>query len=196
MNIITNKTPFEYIVIDDMYSEDELKLIWREIDFLTPKMKTPAQTGSAIDASNNSYKKNANGLFLDAVYSDRSVSDLLTLNRKLFDEEIINEGKKLHPIFGFMDFCNSDTTLLNHYTNGGYYAPHRDVAVLSSVTFFIDDVGFTGGQFEFTDYNVQIEQKNNRTVLFPSTVRHSVTQVQVPHNGKGRYSMAQFLMMK
>ena len=116
--------------------------------------------------------------------------------RKIFDNKIIEAGKKLHPIFGFMDLCNHDSTLLNHYNDGEYYAPHRDVAVLTAITFFIDDVGFSGGEFEFADYDCRVEQKNNRTVIFPSAARHSVAPVKVPKNGKGRYSMAQFIMMR
>jgi hypothetical protein len=196
MNIQLIKEPFGYIVIDDMYTDEELELIWREIDFLTPKLKSPEETGSAIDVELNDYKKKASALFLDAVYSQREVSDILTLNRKLFSDEIITAGKSLHPIYGFMDLCNHDTTLLNRYVDGGYYAPHRDVAVLTAVTFFIDGVGFTGGDFQFTDYNYSVEQKNNRTIIFPSPARHAVSKIKVPENGKGRYSMAQFIMMR
>lgn len=194
MKIQLMKTPFEHVIIDDMYTDDELKLIWREIEFLTPKMWTPETALAAMDE--NGYKKTAKGIPLDVVYAQRSVSDILTLNRKWFDDEVVSELVKCHPFYGFMEICNSDTTLLNCYRDGDYYRSHRDLATLSAVTFFVTE-GVTGGDFHFTDHNnYTIESKNNRAVIFPSAIRHSVDVVHTQNETQGRYSMAQFFSMR
>lgn len=195
MKIEIQKTPFEYIVIDDMYTKDELTLIWNEIDFLTPKLNTAEVLGTSATDEDGRYKKQAHGLILDNIYPHRSISDILQLNRKLFSVDVVEKAIECHPFFAFMKICNYDSTLLNCYRDGDYYDSHRDSAVLSAVTFFVTE-GVTGGDFHFTDYdNYTVEAKNNRTIIFPSVISHSVDVVNVEKEGQARYSMAQFLFM-
>lgn len=197
MIIQPQKAPFEHLIIDDVYTEDELKLIWSEIDFLTPNLLTPEGSGSAAVETDGgvTYRKRGSSIFVDSVFSNRKFSNILTLNRKIFEPEIIKAAKELHPFMGFMEYSNFDVTLLNRYENGDYYKPHTDLCVLSAITFFIDDAGFSGGEFQFSDYGHSVEQKNNRTIIFPGLIKHSVDEVVLNENSKGRYSMAQFLSM-
>ena len=45
MNLIPHQEPFPYLEIEDFYTEKELKLVWKELDFLgansASKLSTP-----------------------------------------------------------------------------------------------------------------------------------------------------------
>ena len=194
MKIQQQKLPFDHVVIDDMYTQDEMGLIWKEIDFLTPKMQSAESIGTAAVYEDGQLKKHANGLILDSVYTNRNISDILRLNRKLFSPEVVQAVSACHPFFEFINICNYDSTLLNCYGEGDYYNSHRDAAVLTAVTFFVTD-GVTGGEFCFTDFDHKVEVKNNRTVIFPSVIKHAAGIVHTSKEGAHRYSMAQFLFM-
>jgi hypothetical protein len=127
MNIQPNKLPFEHVVVDDLFTEEELVLIWREIDFLDNKLLPPKDTGSAKDEKENSLKSNK-GIFLDDIYTPkgREVSDILRINRKVFHEDIITAAINLHPFYGSLRQTNHDGTLISYYENSEYYAPHKD----------------------------------------------------------------------
>lgn len=192
-----HKTPIEHVIIDGMYSEAELKLIWRELEFLTPKLKSPQETNSA-QHNDGVYKKQNKGLFLDQVYADRDMSDILRANRRLFNPGMCEAVSKLHPVFKFLALKNFDVTLINYYEDTDKYEAHIDSSVLSAITFFVKEpLCFTGGEFIFTEYNHKIEIKNNRVVLFCGGIEHAVTPVKMQVNGEnnGRYSMAQFIVV-
>jgi hypothetical protein len=197
MNAICYQKPFDYIVINNFYTKEELQLIWKELEFLTPKLKDPTHTASATE--NGQSLKNNTGVFLDEVYSDRSMSDILSLNRKLWHPEIISHFDKAEsPWWRIMGQCNQDATLLNYYENNNEYKPHQDSAIITAVTIlYKEPAQFTGGDFEFSDYNLKIPKQSNMMILFPSSVNHRVTNVYseslIPFSG--RYSLAQFIFL-
>jgi len=188
------KEPFPFLKIDNLYDEDELELIWQELNFLTPKLENPENTGTAKDNESKSLKNNS-GVLLDDIYQKRNISNILSINPKLFSPEIINVFSELS--FGYQNIkkTNYDRTLISYYEDGGYYKPHEDTAIYTAITwFFKEPKAFTGGDFYFTDYDLKIEIQNNMTVLFPSFVKHSVDEVILENNNLisyGRYSMVQ-----
>jgi hypothetical protein len=196
MNTIIHqiKEPFPFLKIVNLYNENELELIWQELNFLTTKLENPENTGTAKDDEGKALKNNS-GLLLDDVYQKRNISNILSINPKLFSPEIINAFSELS--FGYQNIkkTNYDRTLISYYENGGYYKPHEDIAIYTAVTwFFKEPKAFVGGDFYFTDYNLKIEIQNNITVLFPSFVKHSVDEVILENKniiGCGRYSMVQ-----
>ena len=191
------KNPLPFLQIENLYDEDELKLIWQELDFLNypNKLKIPEKTGTAVDKENIPIKKNK-GLFLDTIYPEREISNILTLNRKSFDAEIVDAFSELS--FGYQSIkqTNEDSTLISYYENADYYKPHIDTAMYTAVTwFFKGPKAFVGGDFYFSDYNLKIEVQNNMMILFPSFVKHSVDKIILKDKslfGYGRYSMTQF----
>jgi hypothetical protein len=197
MKINKIKFPFEHIIIDDMYTEDELKLIWKEIDFLTPKFLSESSTGSAKNKKGSILKK-GKGIFLDSFYNNRTESDILKFNRKLFADEIVTSAIEVHPLYRFMLTCDNDSTLLNHYKNNDYYEQHTDGSIISALTFFKkDDNSFDGGDLVFADFNYYtVESKNNKTIIFPGCYPHGVEKIKMKDNETGRFSMVQFLSFK
>jgi len=204
MKITHYNEVFPFIIIDEMYNSQELELVWEELDFLCHKQKfisDPHQAGTAIDEGGNALKQNK-CFWIDAVYKERSSSNLLTVNRKLFDDKM--GVIKSHPSWFFSLLnCNRDTTLLSYYENSDYYLPHDDDALVTSLTWFYKEPKkFSGGDLTlyYKDSKVQVECKNNRNLIFPSCVTHSVDQIHMDEkdlNKKmGRFCMTQFLSIQ
>jgi len=196
--IIKNYNPFPFLEIENMYNENELKLIWQELDFLTHpiKLNSPEETGSATN-NNNIILKNNSGVFLEEIYTKREISNILSINRKLFSPEIIDSFSDLSFGYQGIKHTNEDRTLISYYENNSYYKPHTDNAIYTTITwFFKEPKCFIGGDFHFSDYDYKIKIKNNMTIIFPSFVNHSVDDVFCDNNtfiGNGRYSMSQFI---
>ena len=195
------KDPFPYLKIENLYTEEELNLIADELIFLNHKSKLeePTDTGSAEDSSGNVLKENK-GLFLDDLYKRREISNILTVNRKIFQKEYLETYASLS--FGYRSIleCNQDTTLISYYENGGYYKPHKDTALHTALTWFFETPKrFEGGDLFFPGYDEKIEIQQNMTVIFPSFVLHSVEEVKMKEDisqGLGRYCMSQFITIK
>jgi Rps23 Pro-64 3,4-dihydroxylase Tpa1-like proline 4-hydroxylase len=190
--------PFEHLIIDDFFTEEELVRVWREIDFLAPKLAPPAKTYTSTD-KNGTHLKAGSGLMLDEVYAQRGASDILQINRKLFSPEVLNAFASLHPAYAHCHMCDLDNTLLNCYRNGDYYNSHTDKALFSTVTFmFREPRAFEGGDFVFTDYAHTVETVPNRVVMFPGCISHEVTPLSTNTDDLqlARYSLAGFMFVK
>lgn len=188
------------VIVENFYTENELNLIWRELDFLADKKKLlpPNQTESAV--KDGELLKSNFGIFLDSVYLARNISDILQINRKIFSEEIANALIKINPIFRTIKTSDSDMTLISYYENGGNYFEHFDLATLTILTYFYrEPKKFDGGELLIKDYDLKITPENNMTVIFPGCFYHEVTEVVMSEYefGKyGRYCMSQFINFK
>jgi predicted 2-oxoglutarate/Fe(II)-dependent dioxygenase YbiX len=198
---VPNNAPV--LVIDDMYTEEELRLIWNELEFLTsPKRLLDAKSTNAATGDDGQYVKTATGVYLDEFYGNRKFSDILAINRKLFSDEIYNHAINLSIFYGLLRTTNNDHTLINYYDNSQEYAAHVDGTVFTAVTtFFKEPAQFEGGDFVFPQVDLVVEKKHNRLVMFPGSLQHAVTPVKMsstypPFSGYGRYAMAQFLTVK
>lgn len=199
MKVQSIQDPFPYIIVDDLYNEDELYLIWQELDFInySYKWKSPEETASA--ELNGKLLKNNFGIFLDGkdgVFSDRKISNILSVNRKILNQNILGSYSELS--FGYQTalMTNTDTTLISYYEDSHYYKRHKDYAIMTALTWFYKEPrAFFGGDLIFSDFNKHtVELKNNRAVLFPSFLFHEVEEIFMPEHkpGYGRYCMAQF----
>lgn len=190
------KSKIPYVIIDNFYSEQELKDIWVEIKFLSSKDKLlpPEETISATYDDGTLKKRNL-GLFLDGVYSQRDTSNILNHNRKLFDHDFFVDLENLNHIFSFIRKATKDNTLLSYYGDGDYYKPHADVSLFTAITFFYKEPKqFEGGELVLGE-DINIECKNNRLVLFPSNVIHEVLEVKLKTEEPwmGRYSITSLI---
>lgn len=196
MNILSFKEPFEYMLVENFYDEQELQLIWKEIDFLSDKLLSHEETSPARDSEGKSLKKNK-GLFLDDVYVNRDTSSILSLNRKLWCPELIESYEANSYWWSYVVECNRDRTLLNRYNTECYYKPHRDKAIFTAVTvLYKEPANFIGGDFTFSDYEITIPKQNNLVIIFPSVTNHSVepvTMIQEGLENSERFSISQFI---
>ena len=191
MNITQKQTPFPYLIVNDYYDELELEEIWQEIYFLSYHRKF-------VDGSLSNKEKDRCGvavkhnkcIYLDNVYADRNISNILSVNRKLFSPEIMESFSSLCFGYEYFKKCNLDYTTLSYYEDGDYYLPHDDFSLYTSITWFYEEPKtFENGNLVFTDYNLEVEVKNNRMVMFPSNVVHHVDKLI----GHGRYAISQFV---
>lgn len=192
-------------VIDDFYDQEAVKKIWQEILFLSSgdKMNDPSATGSAIDYDDDNqpvFLKKNKGLFLDEIYMDRNVSDILRENRKIFQTQIHDHLINYNPIFRYLTGANKDYTLLSYYEDSDYYSPHVDDATMTVISWFYSQPKkFTGGSLIFED-NITVDCTYNRTVVFPSILKHAVEPVNLENQYKnqnyGRYTLTQLCTYK
>lgn len=194
MNFTIVKDPIPFLIVDNTYDKEEQLKLYKELDFLSDKLLEPEKTGSAKTYGE---VKSNKGIFLDVFYKDdRTKSDILKINRKLFSSEITEELKKCHYAYNLIDSTNFDTTLLSYYGDGGSYFLHKDYSVISIVTWlYKKPKNFTGGEFIFSDFNLNVEVKNNRTVIFFGSYSHEVSKVilqdkTVPFSG--RFALTNF----
>jgi len=184
-------------IIENFYTEEELELIWKELDTLTKenKFESGEKTSSAKD-SNGQIKKNKS-VFLDNLYSNRNQSNILQANRKTLHPNLLNKLIELNPIFRYISESDKDETMISYYENGDSYFKHCDSASITMLTYFYKEPKkFTGGDLILNDFNVSIECQNNMLVIFPSSYNHQVTEVLMDveeEDGLGRYCMTQFI---
>jgi predicted 2-oxoglutarate/Fe(II)-dependent dioxygenase YbiX len=187
----------------NFYDEVACEKIWQELCFLNndvTKLQPENITGSAWKEDDHGervlLKKNT-GLFLDGVYLNRSVSNILTENRKIFSESIINELTSNHIFFNYLKNSNFDSTLVNYYENSNYYDFHSDNAILTSLCWFYKKPkAYRGGELSFKN-DLTLNCNYNDYIIFPSILDHSVKEVKLEESFQnqnyGRYSIAQFI---
>jgi Rps23 Pro-64 3,4-dihydroxylase Tpa1-like proline 4-hydroxylase len=196
--------PFPHAIIRDFYTEDELSLIWRELEFLNSpnKLVSSEFLGTAKDPISQMFKSTSYGLGLDEAYPNRNISDILTINRKVFNKELTEKFASLHPLMGHIKQINLDFTKIRYYEDGQYYNPHHDIARFTASSYFFKEPrSFTGGDLHFPEFNYTITIENNMLVFFVGSILHTSTPLKMKNpilpflkkNGYGKYVMTQFL---
>jgi len=193
--------PFPHLIIRNTFNEQELKLIWRELEFLNSplKLQRPDVNGTAVDQNTGLPLSNNFSIWLDGVYNMREVSDILRINKKILDPGIFNAFAGLSPLLGHINMVNKYTTKIRYYETGEYYRGHRDNARFTAISYFFKEPkSFTGGDLHFDDFDYTVNIENNMTILFVGSMIHSTTElVMTDHterfSGYGRYAMTQFL---
>ena len=203
MKIDVYKDPFPYILIEDLYTQEEEDLIKKECDFLLPGLLDHERTNAAVDALTGQSLKKNKGVFIDDVWAiHRDFSYILKCNRKIF--HLLQEQKEK---LGYDNWffknqkTNIDHTLISYYEDDDFYLPHSDAAVYTVLTWFYKEPkSFTGGDFVFPDYDLRLECKNNLTIVFPSMIDHQVESVKVDddklNQGFGRWTLTQMAKLK
>ena len=187
--------PFPHLIIENFYNDNELELIWEELKFYTKpnKLLEAKYFGGVVG------KTNSHALVLDDIYgNNRNLSNILTVNRKIFDGEILKIFGEIHDCCSIASYTNWDVTKVRYYHNGEYYKSHIDKAMpfLAFSYFYKEPKKFSGGELIFPKYDYQLTCKNNSIILFPGWVEHAVNEVKIEnsdyYDGWGRYSITSF----
>lgn len=198
-NILLYKEPFPHLVAYDFYNQEELDLIWEELNFYTkPGKFLSAENFAGIVGYTNSH-----GLILDDVYAGdykdyRNLSNILTVNRKIFESDILDEYSNLEDCVCLANKSNWNITKVRYYQDGEYYKPHTDkpMQFLAFSYFYKEPKKFTGGELEFPKYDYTFNCKNNSLIIFPGWVEHGVKIVSMQDSdhfdGYGRYAITTF----
>jgi hypothetical protein len=204
MNQIIHKLsePFPHLIVENMYNDEELELIWKELKFLTKsnKLLDPKNYGAA--SNQNGHLTNSKALILDFVYKKRELSNILTVNRKLFGGGYLNIFSQIAPHCINASYTNSDFTKVRYYQNGDEYKSHWDIEFDYIVFnyFHKEPKIFRGGELFFSEYDYEFNCKNNSMILIPAYVWHGVRKIileeESSFTGNGRYCITQFIKIK
>lgn len=187
--------PFPHMIIHNFYNEEELQLIWEELNFYTkPKKLLEAKDyGGVVDSTN------AKALCLDQLYvNHRDLSNILTVNRKLFDKDILKAVQEMGGEFSIAPYVNYDITKIRYYHDQEYYDPHTDRSFhfLGFSYFYKQPKRFNGGELFFPKHNYDYMCENNSMIIFPGWVMHGVKKVTINNSdyfdGYGRYAITSF----
>ena len=172
------------------------QLIWEELDFYTKpdKLLDVKEYLGVVD------KTNAKAIYLDVVYPKkfRKLSNILTVNRKVFEPQVLEPFSKLHDCCVHSTQSNYDHTKVRYYHDGDFYEPHTDnfFDFLAFSYFYREPKRFEGGELFFPKYNYSFSCNNNSIIIMPAWVEHGVTKVSIKdsdyYDGFGRYAITSF----
>ena len=196
--------PFPLMVVNNFYNQQELNLIWKELDFYTApnKLVSAENYGGVVGYTN------AKALILDDLYRNyesdekgvdyRNISNILTVNRKLFECGVLDTFANIHGCVSIANKTNHYITKVIYYHDGEYYDPHTDKSTmfLAFSYFYREPKKFVGGDLEFPKYDFKLPCTNNSMVIFPGWVEHGVRKVKIKdsdyYDGWGRYAITSF----
>ena len=209
----TYEAPFPHIIVKNFFNEEELKLIWQELEFYTHpgKLLKAENFGGIVGYTNSS------AIILDQVYRNyskvtnetingnpnfRPISNILTLNRKLFESGILDALADVHDSVSLCNQSNWDSVKVRYYHNDEYYDPHTDKAMQFLAFYYInkEPKKYTGGEVYFPKYDYEYGCDSNSIIVFPGWVKHGVKKVSIEdsayHEGYGRYAITTFFGSK
>ena len=195
-----HQSPVPHVIIENFYTEEELSLIWKELDSLTiPQQMHIGDHTAKYD--NGELKSKSMTVGLDNIYENNiNASNILTINRKIFDFNLLKTIASVHPLMSSILRCNKDGTMIRYYENHDEYAAHFDNARFTAISYFYKEPkAFSGGDLFFNEFNYTIPTKNNTVVIFMGcSIEHGSTKLIMNENykklsGFGKYSMVQFM---
>ena len=198
MNWQIIKEPFEYVICNNLFTEEEENYMFDEILSLHRKglFVNEKKTGAAHTPDGQILKQN-NGVFLNSIYHHLDFSDVGNLSKKINENLPTDSYEFQNSFFWRKQHINWYNVLLSYYEKGDYYKPHSDQNRVTAVHwFFKEPKKFTGGDLVFSDYDISIPCQRNLTVLFPSFVNHAVTPIEMEESdmgeSNGRFTMSVF----
>jgi Rps23 Pro-64 3,4-dihydroxylase Tpa1-like proline 4-hydroxylase len=184
MEIVYYKTPFEHVIIKNVFSEIELKEINTELDkvcnikgFLN---SLASKAGTAKKDGNIQARKVS--FFLDQVfYKNLFKSKIYIYATKPFKPPLSIKISKNNTFGVCLKAINNISLLVSMYKDSDYYLPHSDKSLLTGTCFISKNVNnIAGGELHFPEYkDFKILPEFNTFVLFPSYIIHGVLPVDV-----------------
>jgi Rps23 Pro-64 3,4-dihydroxylase Tpa1-like proline 4-hydroxylase len=194
---------YPFLIIDNWYSPDELKKIWKELDFYhslgRENIDRAEKTVIAKD-SDGKPKGKSYRFYIDPIYSfiGRNKSNILNCREKFQKKEFHKKIEEhLKDYREFFPSTNADRTFVSYYENEDFYDEHFDSASFTMLIWLHKEPKmYQGGDFEIVNSNTIIESKNNRMILFPSYYYHKVHKLSMKDKNEenfGRYTITHFL---
>ena len=192
--------PFPHLVFRNFYTDEELDLIWEELNFYTK----PNKLFDVEDYLGVVGFTKAKAIALDSVFTGKTrvLSNILTVSRKVFDNQILQPFSEIHDCCSLAKSSNYDVTKVRYYHNGDYYKPHTDsyFEFLAFSYFYKEPKKFSGGDLIFPKYDYEFSCDHNSLIMFPSWVEHGVSEISIQESdyfdGYGRYAITHFFGCK
>mgnify|MGYP003641477638 CR=1 FL=1 len=189
---------FPFIVSDNWYSSEEEKLIWKELNFYyqPDNLERAADFSAKKDGFNLS---NSWRIYPDAMFTEKykNFSSIMSATEKFQDKKFKDFIKKAMPQGVQFFLANKKSTIISYYDDAQEYKTHHDDPQFTAlIWFFKEPKKFTGGDFIFTQPDINVKCKHNRMILFPSYYLHKVTPVvldkEYRNKGLGRFTFTHF----
>jgi hypothetical protein len=193
------------VVIDNFYTEEQLKDIMIELKWLTtPRiMSSDTNIGAARDPITHEIATSKNGIFLENVFKDYRHSAIILHGIEQMGKELIKDKLlSYNSLFKSFFQCDSKCHLVSYYENSQYYKQHVDSFFFTTLSYFYTEPKqFDGGEIVLTSCNsnkqATVDVKHNRVVIIASSTPHEVLEIKSELNnifsGNGRYCVATFL---
>jgi hypothetical protein len=188
MKVKFKAKPTPHLLLTDVFSEDQLDEVCREIFCLHPSLKPARLTGSAgVEAMP---RKRNSGLFIHETYADVAISRVWTQSVRQLASRDVSAAWKPAWLSDLYESTLDRAVLISHYGDEDCYLPHRDSSLFTGLIWLWDEPKpFSGGEFTLTDYDYEIDCKANSGIVFLSHEQHAVAPVK----GEGRYTISVFM---
>lgn len=200
MNISYFEIPFQHIIVENVFLEEELKKVDLSFEFINLVLNSYSEEDNksiqfnisndyslslkdTVDnnkssASNNGYKlSKRESVFIEDVISNPLKNFFPLKNIEHILKNIIKDKSLLAQILK-----NSYRTgfLLSNFRHGDFYEPHADNSFVTGIYYKIDhDTNFEGGELVFKERNkFTFKPKNNSMIFFPSNELHQVVELK------------------
>ena len=193
MRIEYSDAPCPHVLLHEFFSEEELKLVWQEIELVRLSYQTfdGYDTGAATNSDGESLKQNS-GSFLYDIYKDKKFSPIIkATEQNLFYNKWYESFD--HWFGRLYAKMNHLSTLLNEYNDGDHYKPHQDNDIFTALIWlWKEPKSFSGGNFYFTNHDKKIIPENNSGIIFLGSEHHAVDTV----HGDGRFCISTFINLR
>ena len=188
------------VVIDNWYNPLEYQHAFEECKFISNYSYSPEDSGTALDDSGIILKQNS-ARFISSFFSNFFDSHIAQYSQKLYHESLVHELLKIDPLYEYLGMINAGDSLVSYYEDSDYYKAHRDVAIITQLTWLYEEPkAFKGGNLILKDINnnivKEIECIPNRSIIFPSYMLHEVTNISMEKDNigkkKGRFTISTF----
>jgi Rps23 Pro-64 3,4-dihydroxylase Tpa1-like proline 4-hydroxylase len=201
VKVVNDNPTFPFVVIDNWFTPNEEKAVWKELDFFssTPKEQIDRAENTIVARNTDgTARSNAYRFYIEDFYNKRELSPIINCMYKQRTPEfhkIIEEN--CMPYARSLLSSNGDSSLLSYYEENDHYKPHHDTFAWTCLIWMVREPRlFNGGDFKINEPDIEVKLKNNRMVMFPCCYLHSVSPVkfhtQPKEIGYGRYTITHF----
>lgn len=200
MSLTSDAKLYNYLRIDNFFSEEELFGIWKEIDFAHDNQWfSSGDLGEQIKAGANKtldeFVARKGFCFNDRYDISRSITYKAV--SRIFSEGVTCKFAELSFACRSVLSTKNSQLLCTLYTNGDFYKAHTDMFNTTVLFWLAREPGsFKGGDLKLPEISETIKFSHNTMIMFPSQAIHSVTKVAMdPDKPKklGRYCLSFFL---
>ena len=200
VQVVKDNPTYPFIVIDNWYTPQEEKNIWKELDWYSSHEHI-ARAENTIVARNKDGSSRSKAY---RFYPGEYYSDIGAEKSHVYNYMYKQRTPEFHKIIGeCMPYArsfhssNGDSTLISYYEENDHYKPHHDTFLWTNLIWFVREPRlFDGGDFDFPESGYEVKLKHNRAVFFPCCYLHRVSPVkfhtQPKEIGYGRYTITHF----
>jgi len=202
VQIVKDNPTFPFIVIDNWYTPNEEKAVWKELDYYSsmPREKIDRAENTIVARnSDGSSRSKAYRFYTGEYYTNEGLSKSAIFNSmyKQRTPEFHKIIEQCMPYGRSFTSSNSDSTLISYYEEDDHYEPHHDTFLWTNCIWMVREPRlFNGGDFDFPESGHEIKLKHNRAIFFPCCYLHRVSPVkfhtQPKEIGYGRYTITHF----